>query len=255
MRFPKFSGKNYYYYNRKAGHRIIAGELHDLVIKKLKGLIEDSGKFENLLASARLQRQSGLSEFAERRVQVLSRIEELKQVEDRFSESIRSLALKGSDNLAVAISLLVEEKEAAKKELVELQADLNDLEKQEKTYRESYEGEALKKFLKTAFRDFEKMYDIEKKTLLQAVFPQILVHVTNEGVDLEIATSLDPFQSPTPASDRRGGGEGSAKILHFQSIKNQNLGIKKGHFVSPSPFRVEEDTKWPFLVIGCGGRI
>ncbi|MCH2534224.1 MAG: recombinase family protein [Bdellovibrionales bacterium] len=248
------SGSNCYYYNRKAGHRIIAKELHDLVIQKLKSLIKDSKKFENLMRGARLQKQTGLSDFAAQRLQIVGRIEELNQIEERFSESIRALALKGADNLESAISLLVEEKETAKKEMSTLHAELADIELKEKSYKENCQGQALKKFLKTAFRDFDKMYDIEKKTLLQAVFPQILVHVTDQGVDLEIVISLDPFQSPSPAPDHRGHGGASAKILPFRShknsISNSDLGIKKGHFVSASPARGEEDTKWPFVVNG-----
>jgi DNA invertase Pin-like site-specific DNA recombinase len=244
------SGKNFYYYNRKAGHRIIADELHDIVTKKLKGLIKDGEKFESLLESAKAQKQLGLSQFAGEKSHCSARLEELREVEARFSDSIRSLALKGTENLESAISMLIEEKDSAKKEIDDLLDEMKNLEQQEQTYRNSFQGDALKKFLKMAFRDFDKMYDIEKKTLLQAVFPQILVHVNDEGVDLEIVTSLDPFQSPTPASSTRGSGEGSAKILPFPSIKNsnQNLGTKKGHFLSSKPVRGLEDTKWPFLV-------
>ena len=238
------SGKNYYYYNRKAGHRIIAGELHDIVTKKLKGLIEDSRKFESLLENAKLQKHFGLGQFAEEKAYLMARLEELKQIEARFSDSIRSLALKGADDLENAISLLVDEKDAAKKEIEEINCSLIGLEQREKSYKNSFQGDALQKFLKMIFRDFDKMYDIEKKTLLQAVFPQILVHVGQEGVDLEVVTSLDPFQSPTPASGNGGRGEGSAKILPFPSIKNsnQNLDIKKSHLGLPSPVRGEEDT-------------
>ncbi len=181
-------------------------------------------------------------------------IEELKQVEVRFSDSIRSLALQGTDSLETAIALLVEDKKKANKEINELNDELNKIIEKEKSHKRGYEGHDLKRFLSMAFRDFDKMYDIEKKTLLQAVFSQILVHTTDDGVDLEIVTSLDPFQSPAPASSTRGKGEGFAKILKFPSIKNQKTEIKKGHFLSSKPVRGVEGTKWPFVVNDRGDR-
>ncbi len=248
------SGKNFYYYNRKAGHRIIASELHEVVTKRLKGLIKDSGKFEALLKSTKAQKHLGLGQFLEEREGLQARLDELKQIEGRFSDSIRALALKGADNLESAIGLLIEEKDAAKAEMTELEQQLVQLDKQERQYREGFHGEALKKFLKMAFRDFDKMYDIEKKTLLQAVFPQIVVHVTDKGVDLEIVTSLDPFQTPGPSTPTRGGSKSgkSAEVLPFPLLgdEKQNSDIKKGHFVSSQPSRGVEDTKWPFLVNG-----
>ena len=164
------SGQNFYYYNRKAGHRIIADELHDIVTNRIKGLIKDNGKFESLLESAKAQKHLGLNQFAEEKSHCLDRLEELKQVEARFSDSIRSLALKGTDNLESAISMLIEEKDNAKKEIDELGVQLNDLEQQEQNYKNGFQGDALKKFLKMAFRDFDKMYDIEKRLYYKPYF-------------------------------------------------------------------------------------
>ena len=252
------SGKNYYYYNRKSGHRIIASEVHEIVIKKLKGLIRQSDKFENLIKTAILQKNSRMNEFSERKTHILSQIEELKRVEGRFHESIRTLALKGTDNLEKAISLLVEEKEKASCELSSLKLDLADLEKQRRSYNSCLQGELLKQFLKMTTTHLDAMQDDEKKTLLQAVFPQILVHVHQSGgVELEITTSLDPFQTPPPLNSKGRGqrSDSSNVVLPFPSLKNSDSSQKKGHFVSPTPVRGEEDTKWPFVVNGRGDRI
>ncbi|MEZ4744009.1 MAG: recombinase family protein [Bdellovibrionota bacterium] len=250
-------GKNCYYYNRKTGHRIIADEIHSLLAQKLKGLLQKNEKFENLLKAAKVQREIGLQKFEEEKCYLRDRLEELLQVEARFTESVRSLALAGTANLEKAINVLIEEKESAENEVKVIQAQLTEVEKNELEFVKSYQGHGLKRFLSTAYRDFDKMHDIEKKTLFQAVFPRITVHVKDEGVDLEIVTSLDPFQTSPTASPHRGREDSNATILSFSQNLNQKLDQnsvptnKKSHLCSSSkPVRVEEDTKWPSIKNG-----
>lgn len=246
-------GKNYYYYNTKNRHRLIADEIHELVIKKLKKLLLDSGKIEELIKSAESQKKAGLSGFQNEKNRIELRLLELNKVEESFSDSIRALALKGGDNLESTISMLMDEKDRAEKEAQELTLQLQSLSEEERRYREDFQGSQLKKFLKMTLRDFDKMQCLEKKILLQAVFPQIIVHQIESGVDLELVTSLDPFKSPSPSVQNGGASSHQCKVLHFPSQyrqSNQNLGVKKPHFLDPSPVRGEEDKKWGFVMNG-----
>ncbi len=245
--------KNYYYYNKSSRHRIITGEIHKIVENKLKALLLDTGKLEKLILSAKSQKKMGMGSISDEKQRVIERLSELEKVDKSFSDSVRALALKGGDNLEGTISMLLEEKEKAAKEAEELRFELHELSEKEKSYKEDFRGHQLSKFLKMTLKQFDKMPDIEKKILIQAVFPQILVHQTNEGVDLEITISLDPFKSPSPQSKNGGGSFQPCKVLQFPSVyKNSSdeLDTKKPHFLSSQPSGGEEDKKWGFLVNG-----
>ena len=108
---------------------------------------------------------------------------------EKFSESLKEAALSSSQNISQICEALIEEKSRAKTEIQNEELRLLELEASKKRVQESIEGKALEEHLNRVLKNFDKRSDFQKKRIIQAVVPEIIVHNDNR---IELKVSLDP---------------------------------------------------------------
>lgn len=181
------SGRNLYYYNRTKikGERktIKKGEIEKLVFDRMKDYIATSGTVESVMAAALRNRLVGLPLIEEELPRIKSKIKELEKVIGKFSTSIRSAAISTSDNLLEIVSVIKSEQNKAKLELELAQDELLELEKKKAEVIERFKHQTLEDFIRKAGRHFDKISELEKKALIQAIIPEIVIREDN-GVEL-----------------------------------------------------------------------
>jgi hypothetical protein len=104
-----------------------------------------------------------------------AKIEILGRAKKNISDQLRGEAVKGSDLVAV-IKMLGEESAKIEAEIGQLTAAQESLQRELHFLEEVYREEKIAEVLKTALKDFDRRCDLEKKQIVHAIIPRIVVH-------------------------------------------------------------------------------
>ncbi len=182
-------GRNTYYYNRtdekSARKNIKKDEIESIVCNRVKQYLCESGTLERVMKAALKNRTVGLPLLDEEIPKVEKEIVKIEKVIQRFSETIRDAALHGNQDLASVLTEIVNEKNKAERDLDDLRENLRLLNEKKAQVETNLHHRTLKDYLQTALVKFEKKTDHQKKALIQAIVPEVVIHADN-SVELKI---------------------------------------------------------------------
>ena len=191
---PAKSGNNVYYYNRKLKVRYICEDLDLPIIKRVRQYYEDTGLLGQIYNNTRNHSQVGIPFWMEEGAEFQKKAVNMEKVIFGFSQSLRDLALAGTgaDKMAEAVQLLIDEKKRAEMELGIIKRRLETLQVNKVQFEKNIEGASLRLFLQRSMANFEKLPNLEKKRLVQAVVKKVIIKRGENGDNLILHVCLDP---------------------------------------------------------------
>jgi DNA invertase Pin-like site-specific DNA recombinase len=208
-------GANLYYYNNvkdSADRKTIKkDEIEAIAVNRLKQFFTESGTLEKVIRAALKNRLVGIPLMDEEIPRVRSRITDLERVIENFSVSIRRAVGGADSDLAKLCSTLVQEKEKAEVDLKTEREQLQKLLDRKDQVIRRFEGQTLESYLKLAMEKFDLKTDQQKKAMIQAVIPEIIVHADNS-----IELRLNPDPEARTRSSCHGGGSGNVLSIKWR---------------------------------------
>lgn len=167
----------YYYLNSapKSVRRISASYLENELTKRLKELLQDSNEFRKLVDSGKVQ-QDKLLQSIDRDIQAIeSKITDYKENLSRFSLKIRELVMADTDNFQDALKILNAEKSSLESSLESSLHASRVLKERRLEVCDKVDDNLFQKNFKMFFAAFDQLQNCDKKRLLRALVPKIIV--------------------------------------------------------------------------------
>ncbi len=195
------SGANLYYEDRREGEfRIPKDEIEKIVCARVKSFLKDSGIFRTVIAKGCDQRNEKADAIDKSLKSIEAKISDLARAKQNISEHLRTEAVKVGSDLAGVAKILSEESGKLDSELAALTADQERLLHERYIIVDVYQEGRIEELLGEALKDFDQRCDLEKKQIIQAIIPKIVIH---EG-KLELYFN---FVGLTPRGERKPGGK------------------------------------------------
>lgn len=179
-KLKKSESIKYTYYVAKTDlkqiRRLNAKALEGDIFQRLQEYLEGNEIFRRLVDSGNLEQDKLAQKYDAQIGELKSKAIELQAELDRFSIKIRQLVLSDSDNFQDALLILKDEKLKVENELESLLQQLNKLrEEKGQVCHKTCDKEFFQKF-KAFFSEFGMLPNCDKKILLKAFMPKIIVH-------------------------------------------------------------------------------
>ena len=175
-------GAYHYYYNSKSRVRLSANLMDEIVCKRIKTYLTESGILREVLEAALKQQRVGQPNLDAEIARANREIKALEEILESFTAGIRKAALSGLANLAEVCAALLDEKDYAAKELTVKQAALEDLRARKQRLKADLESRSLENYLQKAMEKFDTKSDLEKKRIVQSIIPEIIIKSDQEMV-------------------------------------------------------------------------
>lgn len=200
--------KKYTYYEapstlHKGIKRIKTDLIDDAVICRLKEYLSNSDVFKKLLLSKNENFNKKIIEL-EKEIEgnTILLITKKKEL-DQFSAKIRELVLKSGDELHEMLQVINSEKIAIEMEAKSLQSSIQETKNQLSEICHKVSDVKFLDALKTFFGEFDSLPRCDKKILLKAFFPQIVIH-SNFQIELRINSGFaDDLKSEELGSENK----------------------------------------------------
>lgn len=175
----KKSIKYTYYVARtdlKQIRRLNAKAIENDIVERLKEYLLGSNAFHRLLESGKVE-ESKIAQRIDGEIgELKTKAQSLQGELEKFSIKIRQLVLADSEDFQDALLILKEEKSKVACELNVLKVDIDKLqEERSKFVTKICDKEFLSKF-REFFSGFERLSNCDKKLLLKAFMPKVIVH-------------------------------------------------------------------------------
>ena len=118
------------------------------------------------------------------------RIRHLETLVERFSAGLRNAAAAGAANLVEVCAALLEEKKKVVGESATEQARLEALLARRDRLASDLQGRSLEEYLAKAMTKFDENSDLQKKRIVQAIVPEVIVNSEDE---LTLMVNPDPL--------------------------------------------------------------
>jgi len=203
-------GQNLYYYNRTTctedKKTVKKEEIEAIAINRLKQYFRESGTLEKVVKAALKNRLVGLPLIEEEIPNTQRRVNELERIVSRFSEALQKAALDSDGDLAKVAGTLTAEREKAETELEQCRAQLKALLEKKEQVISKFQNRTVDDYVQRVMEHFDKKDDLQKKAIIQAVIPEIVIHADNS---VELRVNPDPSGACTrPPFGCHGGGSG-----------------------------------------------
>lgn len=206
------SGSNLYYEDRASGeYRIPKEEIEKIVCGRVRSFLKNSGLLRKVIEQSCNQRNEKVETLKEEIKAVTAKISDLERARQKISDHLRAEAIKGNSDLATVAKMLSEESNKLDGEISQLIEEKARLQKELHVVVEVYQEGRITDLLSQAFKDFDQRCDLEKKQIIQAIIPKIVIH---DG-KLELFFN---FVGLTPEGERKPGGK------KFDLMKNGSGG-------------------------------
>ena len=167
--------------------RLNAKALENDLLERLKEFLLGSDAFIRLIISGKVEQDKLTQKYDTDIGELKNQAQGLQLELDQFSVKIRKLVLSDSDDFQDALLILKEEKSKVECELNMLKESIDKLQgERSKSVTQSCDKEFFQKF-KAFFSEFERLSNSDKKMLLKAFMPKIIVHV-----DFRIEIKVNP---------------------------------------------------------------
>ncbi len=167
--------------------RLNAKALEEDVLQRLKNYLLGSEVFRRLIDSGKMQQDELAQRYDAEIGELKNRLLNLQEELDKFSAKIRKLVLSDSNDFQDALLILKDEKGKVEQELEALMQQITKLrEEKAQVCHKTCDNEFFQKF-KAFFSEFERLPRCDKKMLLKAFMPKIIVHV-----DFRIEIKVNP---------------------------------------------------------------
>ncbi len=206
LKYKGGSSTRYRYYclnsASKSVRRFSASYLENELIKRLKELLQDSNEFKKLVDSGKVQ-QDKLLQSIDRNIQAVEgKISEYRESLSRFSIKIRELVMADTDNFQEALKILNVEKTSLESSLESSLNELRTLKERRLEVCDKVDDDLLQKNFKMFFAAFEQLQNCDKKRLLKALIPQIIVFN-----DFRVELKMNPIFYNDLIDDCHGSGK------------------------------------------------
>jgi DNA invertase Pin-like site-specific DNA recombinase len=239
------SGNNHYYEDRKKKeYRIIKGEIEKVVCDRIAQYLHQAGLVESILRNIVNDKSDELLKIEDETKGLKVKVSELQTAIRRFGDYLRTAALDSDSKLDEVCKTINQERRRAEEELAMAISQLDRLEAKQKVLTEKFEEKTIREYLKGIFRDFEKKCSHQKKQLIHALIPKIIVHPDDR---LEIV--FNPFfrQIKNPEGNPSGFDSGEQKFGYglngWRSNQHPNFDSSIWYLTDFIPFR----TRGPIL--------
>jgi hypothetical protein len=158
------------------------------IMARLKEYLQGSYAFQRLITSGKIEADKRTQEYDTQIDELKTKVRKLEGELEKFSAKIRQLVLADIEDFQDALLILKEEKSKVESELKLLMEGIDKLqEERSKSVTRLCDKTFLERFQKF-FSEFEKLPNCEKKLLLKALCPKIIVHA-----DFRIEMKINPL--------------------------------------------------------------
>ena len=200
------SSKNCYYHNKVKGtefkKHVKKDEIESIVTNRIRQYLLESKTLENVLSEALRNRLVGLPLIEEDIPAIERKISLKKEVIAEFSMTLENAALRKDGSLLSVCAGLMTQKEKAEKELADYHAKLQERLEQKDRVVKTFEKSTLEEYLERTLAHFDAKNDVEKKAIVQAIIPEIIIHADN-SVELRV----NPDSNGIVQRRHSGGGK------------------------------------------------
>lgn len=201
-------GANQYYQAKGTFKRFSREILDQKVCNRVKQYLRESGTVERIMNSTLNNRQIGVPFIDEEIVAQNKKISELKAQQEGVAKAFRSVGLESHQNMSEILNLLIAEKTNVEKELHASEIELKKLTAKKEGLKKHFKGVRLQDFLNRTCAHFDSLEGSEKRRIIRAVLPKILIQSDNKLVLFvnpdpdnvwkgQPASSSSEFSSPT----------------------------------------------------------
>ena len=183
-------GQYHYYVNAKSGTRLPADLMDDVVVRRVKQYLNDSNVLRGILQSALKHSRVGLPSLDADVAKLRGTIKHLETLIEGFSAGLRNAAVAGAANLVEVCAALIEEKKKVADEIAIEQAKLESLRVRRDRLASDLQGRSLEDYLGKAMTKFDEKSDLQKKRIVQAIVPEVIV---NSEEELTLMLNPDPL--------------------------------------------------------------
>lgn len=180
--------------------RISKCKLEKAVSKRLKSYLKDSGVLESIILQSFKNRDTELPKLNKEISELKCKISNAENARSSLGQYLRDAAQKGAEEIARISKTISEEIEKVDIEIDSYGVELGRLEQHRQALKDCFETDKVKKYLKLVLDEFDKRCDLQKKQIIQALVPKIVIHMDNR---------LEIFLNPISGGD--GGGSGRRK--------------------------------------------
>lgn len=150
--------------------------IDEAVISRLKEYLSGSEVFKKIML-ARDEKINNLIEKYEKEISSKNNLLIEKKVEiEKFSTKTRNLILSDNVELQEVLSMIKDEKITLENEMKEIELSLLETQNDLTTFCHKFSDEKFLESLKIFFKDFDLLPKCDKKILLRAFFPRIIIH-------------------------------------------------------------------------------
>ena len=198
----------YYYYCPKHKQRIRKDMIESLIFKRITEYLENSALLPKLIGTAQSHKSLELPIVQEEIFEIQNKLKDCTKVIEGFSTMLRKSVLLGGDGAEIIIRTLTEEKDAAKKEALLLQRQLDTLEIKKKSILDEKKGPALAVKIKAVIKTLDQKSDVEKRQILQSIVKKVVVYGKSK-IELILVGSSDEHCGGLSTNGNGG------KVLNF----------------------------------------
>ncbi len=202
--YHETAGDNQYYTSASLKIRIRKKKVEEAVLSRIKTYLANSGTLQKVMDAALRHKLVGLPFLAEEVTGHERKVKELSDMLVGFSDGLRRAALKSDDAVEGVCRELLMEKSKVEAELKQAKNDLSAAEQKLAAIKAKFENQTADGWLRKAIEKFEEKTDLQKKRIIQAIIPEMVLLPNNQ---LELRVNPDPGGAATPGCHIAGGGK------------------------------------------------
>lgn len=164
-------------------------EIDKIVCKRIREYISESATIAQVIRTAHKSRLTGLPLVEEEIRKSKHKVDRLENILSGFSETLRKAVLESPASVSAICEALVTEREKVLAELVIEKGELDKWQVRKKEIADTFENVTVVDFMKKSLKHFDQKTDLEKRQLIKAIIPEIIVHPENK---LELRIVADP---------------------------------------------------------------
>ena len=221
LKYKDCGNTRYRYYCAKSVHkdikRINASHLEDQTLQWLKELLRNSVQFKKILESGKIEQNKLIQMIDENVATVEAKIFSHRDSLAKFSLKIRELVMADIDNFQDALKILNSEKVSLEKLLEASLTELKALKLKRSEICDKVDDGLFQKKFQMFFTAFDQLENCDKKTLLKALIPKMIIHR-----DLRIELKMNPVFYNDLIEDCHESGKNLPLVKKWRERRDSN---------------------------------
>ncbi len=213
-------GRNPYYFTAKRDILIPVAKIENLICKRVKQYILESGTLEDVINGALKHRLTGLPLIEEEIAEARAKLNVLNQTIEGFTKALREAVAQNPSQVLEITQALLEEKKKAEDELGQLEYRIKSLEAKRDYVTNNFREKTLQEYIKLAMDKFEHQSRAEQKRIVQAIIPKVVYHPAEKKLALYV--NPDPCGQKNTPTACHGGGNNIRVLSKWRGVRDSN---------------------------------